>query len=128
MINQKVIELLLKGLGYRCDVVANGQEAVEAFGRIEYDGVLMDCQMPQLDGFAATGEIHTSDDALKMLMAGADVAMLRSALLRHGIPHLATVREGIVEWMTENEYTSVAQLKGSMSQRYCPDPTAFEDL
>ncbi len=76
--------------------------------------------------FAATGGVHTHEDVLKVLMAGADVAMLCSALLRHGIAHLAAVRAGIVRFMEEREYVSVAQMKGSMSQSTCADPTAFE--
>jgi dihydroorotate dehydrogenase (fumarate) len=75
---------------------------------------------------AATGGVHTHEDALKALMAGADVAMLCSALLRHGIGHLAVVRAGIERFMEEREYVSVAQMKGSMSHRSCADPTAFE--
>jgi dihydroorotate dehydrogenase (fumarate) len=75
---------------------------------------------------AATGGVHTHEDALKVLMAGADVAMLCSALLRHGIGHLAVVRAGMERFMEEREYASVAQMKGSMSHRTCADPTAFE--
>jgi dihydroorotate dehydrogenase (fumarate) len=75
---------------------------------------------------AATGGIHTHADVLKMLMVGADVTMLCSALLRHGIEHLATVKAGLVRWMEEHEYASVVQMKGSMNQRSCADPTAFE--
>jgi dihydroorotate dehydrogenase (fumarate) len=75
---------------------------------------------------ALTGGVHTHEDALKALMAGADVAMLCSSLLRRGIGHLAVVREGIVRFMEEREYESVVQMKGSMSQKACADPTAFE--
>jgi dihydroorotate dehydrogenase (fumarate) len=75
---------------------------------------------------ALTGGVHTHEDALKALMAGADVAMLCSALLRHGIGHLAVVRAGLLRFMDEREYDSVGQMKGSMSQRACADPTAFE--
>ncbi|MFQ5876463.1 MAG: dihydroorotate dehydrogenase-like protein [Acidobacteriota bacterium] len=77
---------------------------------------------------AATGGIHTHEDALKMVLAGADVTMLCSALLRHGIDHLGTVLEGMREWLEEHEYASLEQMKGSMSHRACPDPTAFERL
>ncbi len=75
---------------------------------------------------AATSGVHTHEDALKLLMAGADVTMLCSALLRHGIDHLRTVKEGLIRWMEEHDYASVTQMKGSMSQRSCADPTAFE--
>jgi dihydroorotate dehydrogenase (fumarate) len=75
---------------------------------------------------AATSGIHTSQDVLKVLMAGADVAMMCSALLKSGIEHLKTVETGLCEWMEEHDYESVTQMKGSMSQKYCSDPAAFE--
>ena len=75
---------------------------------------------------AATSGIHRGTDALKMLMAGADVTMLCSALLRHGIEHLTVIEREMREWMEAHEYDSVEQLKGSMSQKNCPDPSAFE--
>ena len=75
---------------------------------------------------AATSGIHRATDALKMLMAGADVTMLCSVLLRRGIKHIAVIEREIREWMEEHEYESVEQLKGSMSQKNCPDPGAFE--
>jgi dihydroorotate dehydrogenase (fumarate) len=75
---------------------------------------------------AATSGIHRASDVLKMLMVGADVTMLCSVLLRHGIEQLQIIETNLVEWMEKNEYESVAQLKGSLSQRHCPDPTAFE--
>jgi dihydroorotate dehydrogenase (fumarate) len=75
---------------------------------------------------AATSGIHTAYDALKMLMAGADVTMLCSVLLRKGMAHIAVIEQEMKRWMEEHEYESVAQMKGSMSQIKCPDPTAFE--
>ena len=75
---------------------------------------------------AATSGVHRATDALKMLMAGADVTMLCSVLLRRGIPHIAVIEREMREWMEEHLYDSVEQLKGSMSQKNCPDPTAFE--
>jgi dihydroorotate dehydrogenase (fumarate) len=75
---------------------------------------------------AATSGIHRATDALKMLMAGADVTMLCSVLLRRGIDHIKVVEREMREWMEEHEYESVEQLKGSMSQKNCPDPSAFE--
>ncbi|TSA41216.1 MAG: dihydroorotate dehydrogenase-like protein [Verrucomicrobiales bacterium] len=75
---------------------------------------------------AATSGIHRATDAIKMLMAGADVTMMCSALLRHGVKHITTVENEIRAWMEEHEYESVQQLQGSMSQKNCPDPAAFE--
>ncbi|MFY9903682.1 MAG: dihydroorotate dehydrogenase-like protein [Terriglobales bacterium] len=75
---------------------------------------------------AATSGVHSAEDALKLLMVGADVTMLCSVLLLHGIGHLRHIELGIVEWMEEHEYESVHQMQGSMSQLRCPDPGAFE--
>ncbi|MGB8168546.1 MAG: dihydroorotate dehydrogenase-like protein [Chthoniobacteraceae bacterium] len=75
---------------------------------------------------AATSGIHRGSDALKMLMAGADVTMLCSVLLRRGIGHLAEIEREMREWMAAHDYESVEQLKGSLSQRNCPDSAAFE--
>jgi dihydroorotate dehydrogenase (fumarate) len=75
---------------------------------------------------AATSGVHRATDALKMLMAGAAVTTMASALLRHGIKHLATVESEMRQWMEEHEYESVAQMRGSMSQRNCGDPSSFE--
>ena len=75
---------------------------------------------------AATGGVHTRDDVLKVLLAGADVAMLASALLHFGAEHLQRLEREVFEWMEAREYASVEQIKGSMSQRSVADPTAFE--
>ena len=75
---------------------------------------------------AATTGVHNPEDVIKLLMVGADVTMLCSALLRHGIGHLRHVEQGVRKWMEEHEYESVQQLQGSMSQLRCPDPGAFE--
>jgi dihydroorotate dehydrogenase (fumarate) len=75
---------------------------------------------------AATTGIHHGVDALKMLMAGADVTMLCSVLLRRGIDHIRVIEREMREWMEEHDYESVEQLKGMMSQKNCPDPSAFE--
>jgi dihydroorotate dehydrogenase (fumarate) len=75
---------------------------------------------------AATSGIHTSEDVLKMLMVGADVTMVCSALLKHGPEHLRTMLTDLERWMLEHEYVSVSQLKGSMSQKSVADPSAFE--
>ncbi len=75
---------------------------------------------------AATSGVHGPEDVIKLLMVGADVTMLCSALLRHGVGHLRHVEEGVLEWMEKHEYESVQQMQGSMSQLRCPDPGAFE--
>ena len=75
---------------------------------------------------AATTGVHGREDVIKLLMVGADVTMLCSALLRHGIGHLRHIEQGVREWMEEHEYESVQQMQGSMSQLRCADPGAFE--
>ncbi len=75
---------------------------------------------------AATTGIYTELDVLKMLMAGADVTMLCSALYRHGIRHARAILDKLQEWMEKHEYVSVEQMKGSMSQKNVAEPAAFE--
>lgn len=75
---------------------------------------------------AVTGGVHTAQDVLKCMMAGANVAMMTSALLRHGVEHLAGVLTGIREWMTEHEYSSIRMMQGSMSFRSVANPAAYE--
>jgi dihydroorotate dehydrogenase (fumarate) len=75
---------------------------------------------------AATGGIHSATDAIKALMAGADVAMMASALLLRGPEHVSTVLREMTDWLVEHEYRSVRQLTGSMSRHHCPDPNAYE--
>ena len=61
-----------------------------------------------------------------MLMAGADVTMLCSVLIRHGVQQIGVIERDLVAWMEEHEYESVEQLKGSLSQKNCAEPAAFE--
>lgn len=75
---------------------------------------------------AATSGIHTAQDVLKMLMAGANVTMMASALLHHGIGHLRQVLREMEIWMEAHEYESVQQMLGSMSQKAVAEPAAFE--
>ena len=75
---------------------------------------------------AVTGGVHEARDVLKAMMAGANVAMLASALLQKGIPHLATVRRELEAWMAEHEYESIHQMRGSLSQRSTANPEAYE--
>jgi dihydroorotate dehydrogenase (fumarate) len=75
---------------------------------------------------AASSGIHTAHDVIKMLLAGADVTQMASALLERGPQHLETVLAGLTSWMEERGVESVAQMKGSMSYRNVRDPAPFE--
>ena|ERR1022692_363269 len=75
---------------------------------------------------AATSGIHRATDVLKMLMAGADVTMLCSVLIRHGVQQIAAIERDLVAWLQEHEYLSVKQLRGSLSQKNSDNPSAFE--
>lgn len=75
---------------------------------------------------AATSGIHTAQDVLKMLLVGAAVTQLCSVLLQRGIDHLRHIEMHLVRWLEEREYESVKQMQGSMSQKHCADPGAFE--
>ena len=74
---------------------------------------------------AASGGIHTAGDVLKMLLAGADVTHVASSVLVNGPARIAQILDDLEHWLSECEYDSVAQLKGSMSQRNHPNPSAF---
>ena len=75
---------------------------------------------------AATGGFHDRDSIIKALLAGADVTHLCSVLLQRGPAYLATLRQEVVEWLEENEYESVSQLKGSVSRACAINPAALE--
>lgn len=75
---------------------------------------------------AITTGIHTSEDVLKGLMAGAKVTMMASELLQNGVRRIKEVLREIETWMDEHEYASIAQMIGSMSQQNCAEPAAFE--
>jgi dihydroorotate dehydrogenase (fumarate) len=75
---------------------------------------------------AASTGVHTAEDVAKVLLAGADVAMMTSALLRNGPDYLHTVEVRLRDWMDRHGYETVEQLRGRLSQRSVPDPAAFE--
>jgi dihydroorotate dehydrogenase (fumarate) len=79
-----------------------------------------------LADLAITSGIHTSQDVLKGLMAGAKVTMMASELLQNGIKRISQILDEIRTWMDEHEYVSIAQMIGSMSQQNCAEPAAFE--
>ncbi len=76
--------------------------------------------------FAITSGVQSYEDVLKGLMAGANVMMMASELLRHGLGRIGEILEAMQRWMTDHEYESVRQLQGSMSQRHVAEPAAFE--
>ena len=76
--------------------------------------------------FAATSGIYQATDVLKMVMAGADVTMLCSALMRHGIAHIQRIEMEMAAWLEKHGHESLAEIKGLMSQKNCSDPSAFE--
>ena len=80
----------------------------------------VDCSM------ALTSGIHSSEDVIKSVMVGADVANLCSVLLKEGIGKIDELLQGVVAWMEEHEYESIEQMKGSMSHKSVPEPAAFE--
>jgi dihydroorotate dehydrogenase (fumarate) len=97
--------------------------SVELRPRLRWVAIL--CEAIKAD-MAVTGGVHTAADVLKCMMAGAKVAMMTSALLKNGIDHLSVVRDDLVKWMEEKEYESIKQMQGSLSQRKCEEPAAFE--
>jgi dihydroorotate dehydrogenase (fumarate) len=80
----------------------------------------LDCSL------ALTSGIHSAEDVIKAIMAGADVANVCSVLLKEGTGKISELVEGLAAWMEEHEYQSVAQMKGSMSHKSVPEPAAFE--
>lgn len=75
---------------------------------------------------AASTGVHTAEDVLKLTMAGADVTMMCSALLRHGARKIREVLTGVQQWMVEHEYASLNDMRGSMSHHSVADPSSFE--
>ena len=75
---------------------------------------------------AATGGVHFADDVIKALLAGADIVQMATALLRYGPPYVKKLLEEVERWLGEHEYSSVTQMKGSLSRGNSPDPSAFE--
>ena len=75
---------------------------------------------------AASGGIHRGSDAIKMLLAGADVTMLCSVLLRHGIEDIGVFEHELEQWLERNRHDSIAEIKGLVSHKNCSNPSAFE--
>ncbi len=75
---------------------------------------------------AASGGVHSAQDAIKAIMAGAHTVQIVSALLRHGPDYLRLIYDELVGWMGEHGYTSIREMRGTMSLAKCPDPAAYE--
>jgi dihydroorotate dehydrogenase (fumarate) len=75
---------------------------------------------------ACSGGVHTAADAVKAVLAGADVVMTTSGVLRNGPGHITTLRDGLAAWLDERDYESVAQARGSVSRRAVTDPDVYE--
>ena len=76
--------------------------------------------------FAITSGVHTHEDVLKGMMAGAKVTMMASELLRNGVKRIGEIETDLVQWMEDHEYESIVQMQGSMSQIHVAEPAAFE--
>lgn len=83
-------------------------------------------QLPAETSLAVTTGVWSGADAAKALLVGADVAMMTSAVLKHGPEHFCTVERDLVRWLDDNEYISVAEVRGSVSYGATDDPSAFE--
>jgi dihydroorotate dehydrogenase (fumarate) len=75
---------------------------------------------------AISGGVHTAEDAIKAIMCGASAVQVVSALLKHGPSAMGVLVTTLQRWLEDHEYDSVEQMRGSMSLRHCPDPSAFE--
>ncbi len=75
---------------------------------------------------ALTSGVHTVEDVIKSIMAGASVAMMASALLQNGAEYVGPLLSGLEKWLEEYEYDSLAQMRGSLSQQNVAEPAAFE--
>jgi dihydroorotate dehydrogenase (fumarate) len=90
---------------------------------LHWIGILFGKIRPNL---AATSGVYQGKDVIKLVMAGADVTMLCSALMRHGIQHIQRIEMEVASWLEDHKYSSLSEVKGIMSQQNCPDPSAFE--
>lgn len=112
----------LEHLQFKPDLVLSNRH--EARVPLRWIAILTD-ELPRTS-FAATSGVHRMEGVIKLLLAGADVTMMASILLMQGPGHLTKLLREMEAWLEEHEYESVEQLKGSMSRRNCPDPSALE--
>ncbi len=107
------------------DVVPNPQLSTSAELRLPLRWVALLYGRVQADLALTTG-VHAAADALKAVMAGANVAMMASELIAHGPARVTTILEEMQTWMADYEYESISQMRGSMSQKAIAEPAAFE--
>lgn len=112
----------LESLQFKPDLVLSNRH--EARIPIRWIAILRDT-LPKLS-LAATSGVHRVEGVVKLLLAGADVTMMASVLIVKGPTFLGLLLAEVQQWLEENEYDSVEQLKGSMSKANCPDPSALE--
>ena len=111
----------LETLSFKPDLVLSNRH--EARVPIRWIAILRD----QIDAsLAATGGVHRTQGIIKLLLSGADVTFMTSVLLMKGPDFFRTLLVDLANWLGEHEYTSVEQLKGSMSRGNCPDPGSLE--
>ena len=113
------IDLDALGIAPQLDLSSRGELRL----RLRWIGILRRQVSVSL---AATGGVHLAEDVLKVLLAGADVAMLASSLIRHGPAHLTTLVDRIRHWLEQKGYRSIDQIKGLVSQPRRTDQSAFE--
>jgi len=114
-------DLDVENLEVTPDLVLSTSEELRL--RIRWAAILFDRIKADI---AVTGGVHTGIDVVKSVMAGANVAMMTSALLQNGIGHVSGVLEELVGWMEEHGYSSIRDMQGTLSQRSVGEPAAFE--
>ena len=91
--------------------------------RLRWLGMLRDQVKLSL---GCSGGVHSSEDVVRALLAGADAVQVVSALLKKGPAYLSSLLAGLSSWMEEHEYESVKEIRGALSMRNCPDAEAYE--
>jgi dihydroorotate dehydrogenase (fumarate) len=90
--------------------------------RLEWVATLSPYLRPQI---ALTGGVHTAEDVLKGIMAGAQVVMMTSAFVKRGIEYLTMVESDIRAWLESHQHGSIGEVRGCMNTASVTDPTAF---